>query len=440
MSEDTSRLQKIFISHATPEDNYFAGWLASKLSLQGYEVWCDLEQLMGGEDFWYEVESTIRTQSAKFIFVITETSIAKNGTRKELAVADKIRDRGDFIIPVRIENVSGSSLPVELIRLTYIDFYENGWANGLHQLLDKLEKDKVYSTSTAGTDAAAQFWRNALSLKEDILIQREELYRTNWFEFRLPEHFYLHFPPQLAPINLDTFRFLTFLEGDYVISFACENCFQEAFPGSNSVKIETSKIIKDIDFVSPTSNNRKLLDGNKKVIRLLNSTFANFLLSKGLLLYQLATDTIYYFPKASETSGKKNKVDLKKFGRRSIQLTGKSFDLNWHFAIGAQAFLYPLSAYAVDYHVIFTSEIDIPPKEVQHKHRRHLSKSWYNKKWRDLLLGAFLWLQDEDNNASIQIPLCKHNAIELNTEPIMFASPMGYNEPKPQEDEEQDEQ
>jgi len=439
MFDDTNKLQKIFISHATPEDNYFAGWLASKLSLQGYVVWCDLDQLKGGEDFWQEVEIAIRTQSTKFIFVISEASVSKNGTRKELAIADKIRDRGDFIIPVRIENVSSSSLPVELIRLTYIDFYENGWANGLNQLLEKLEKDKVFSNSLA-TDVAFRFWRKALSLKSDMLIQREELYRTNWFEFKLPEHFYLHFPPELTAINLDGFQFSAFPDGDFIVSFACDSCFQEIFPGSKSIKIETAKITKDIEFISPTGTERKLQDANKKVIRLLNSNFANFLLSKDLLPYKLATDTIYYFPKTNETLGKKNRVDLKKFGRRSIQLTGKSFDLNWHFAIGAQAFLYPVNAYTIDYHVIFTSEVDIPPKEIQHKHRRHLSKSWYNKKWRDLMLGAFLWLQDEDNNPIIQIPLCKHNALELTPEPLTLTSPMGYNEPEPQQDEEQDEQ
>ena len=108
---------------------------------------------------------------------------------------------------------------------------------------------------------------------------------------------------------------------------------------------------------------------------------------------------------------------------------------NWHFAIGAQAFLYPISAYAIDYHVIFTSDVDIPPKEIQHKFRRHLSKSWYNKKWRDLMLGTFLWLQSESSIGIIQIPLCKHHILEINSEPILLTSTIGYNEPDPQKDE-----
>jgi len=431
MLENTNNFQKIFISHATPEDNYFAGWLASKLSLQGYNVWCDLEQLKGGEDFWEEVENTIRTQSAKFIFVISDASISKNGTRKELAVADRIRNRGDFIIPVRIENIPSISLPIELIRLTYIDIYGNGWAKGLSQLLEKLEKDKVFVNPIVETEGAIQFWRKALSFRNDKLLRREELYRTNWFEFRLPDHFYLHFPPEWTAVNFDKFAFPSFSEGNFIVSFACDACFQKIFPGSNSVNIETIEIAKEIEFITPTETERKLQDANKKVIRLLNSSFSNFLISKGLLPYNLATDTIYYFPRTNEFSDKRTKIDLKKYGRRSIQLTGKSQQYSWNFAIGAQAFLYPISAFAIDYHVVFTSENEIPQKEIQHKYRRQLSKTWYNKKWRDLMLGAFLFLQGESDSEKIQIPLCMHNILEINSEPVSLVSPIGYIEPDP---------
>jgi len=33
---------KIFISHAAPDDNDFTKWLALKLIALGYEVWCDV--------------------------------------------------------------------------------------------------------------------------------------------------------------------------------------------------------------------------------------------------------------------------------------------------------------------------------------------------------------------------------------------------------------
>ena len=36
---------KIFISHATPDDNDFTRWLALKLIGLGYDVWCDIFEL-----------------------------------------------------------------------------------------------------------------------------------------------------------------------------------------------------------------------------------------------------------------------------------------------------------------------------------------------------------------------------------------------------------
>ncbi len=58
--EDKKCYQKIFVGHATPEDNYFSAWLSSKLRLFGYDVWCDLSELLGGEDFWKNIETVIR--------------------------------------------------------------------------------------------------------------------------------------------------------------------------------------------------------------------------------------------------------------------------------------------------------------------------------------------------------------------------------------------
>jgi hypothetical protein len=50
----------LFISHANPEDNEFSRWLALQLANEGYPVWCDLTKLLGGEDFWADIEQAIR--------------------------------------------------------------------------------------------------------------------------------------------------------------------------------------------------------------------------------------------------------------------------------------------------------------------------------------------------------------------------------------------
>ena len=50
----------LFIGHANPQDNEFSKWLYSRLIVEGYSPWVDLEGLRGGEeDFWEEIQERI---------------------------------------------------------------------------------------------------------------------------------------------------------------------------------------------------------------------------------------------------------------------------------------------------------------------------------------------------------------------------------------------
>ena len=61
----------IFLSHANPEDNEFTLWLALRLSSEGYPVWCDLTKLLGGEDFWQNIENELRERTVKLLYVLS---------------------------------------------------------------------------------------------------------------------------------------------------------------------------------------------------------------------------------------------------------------------------------------------------------------------------------------------------------------------------------
>ena len=72
----------LFLSHATPEDNAFARWLALQLANEGYPVWCDLTKLLGGEDFWKDIQEAIRKRSSRFLTKthgMLRMRVSKNG-------------------------------------------------------------------------------------------------------------------------------------------------------------------------------------------------------------------------------------------------------------------------------------------------------------------------------------------------------------------------
>lgn len=185
----------IFISHATPTDNIFATWLATKLELCGYKVWVDLNDLAPSVDFWNTIDQTIRNDAVKFIFVMSNASIDPNrdGVQKELAVADKIRRQNpNFIVPVRIDNVSYNDLPVEILRLNAIDFY-NDWAKGLETLLKYLNDENIVKVmSNTDSQHYIDRWFSSQTKLRSQTVDNEDEYCSNLFALDLPESVFIY--------------------------------------------------------------------------------------------------------------------------------------------------------------------------------------------------------------------------------------------------------
>ena len=99
----------IFLSHAGA-DNEFTMWLALQLAREGYPVWCDLTKLLGGEDFWKDINKAIRERVVKFIYVLSRISNEKDEPLQELAIAKKVAKQNnslhDFVLPALIDGLS----------------------------------------------------------------------------------------------------------------------------------------------------------------------------------------------------------------------------------------------------------------------------------------------------------------------------------------------
>ena len=175
----------LFVSHANPEDNAFARWLTLRLAADGYPVWCDLTKFLGGEDFWTNAETAIRTRTCKFLYVLSRTSNTKDGPRNELQVAvnvAKANKLADFIIPVHIDDLPYGEINVLLTKLIAIPC-EAGWAKGYQQLLDNLERAGVPKKATFGPEAVTSWWRQQFSSERGVS-EKTEKYLSNWYPIR----------------------------------------------------------------------------------------------------------------------------------------------------------------------------------------------------------------------------------------------------------------
>lgn len=413
---------KIFISHATPDDDDFARWLSLKLIGLGYEVWCDILFLDKGVDFWSNIEKEIRENTCKFLIVSSTAGNQREGVLKELAVAAKVKKQlqdDTFIIPLAIdEKLSYDDINIEIVRLNAIDF-KKSWAKGLQDLLDAFEKQNV--PKNPADLSKSNLLYQQIFLHDKQAIEKEETYDSNWFPIvSFPDELRFHRYDWRLPKQFDvrTLTFPAIRYKEYLCTFAWEYDFMHQLPktekynSSESVRIPTDEILSgryDTDFI-------RNYECQRLIVQLINKAFELRMKDKDVREYQMSTTSAYWI--------EKGKLPKDKFEK--AQLVGKQKDKNWHFGISAAGKLYPFPVLMVSNRIIFTQDgINlIESKSIQHSSRRKQGKNWWNDKWREKLLAFIRFISDEQDSFYLEVG--SEEKIVIANEPQKFIGKMSY--------------
>lgn len=429
----------LFISHATPEDNQFAMWLALRLAAEGYPVWCDLTKLLGGEPFWQEIEAAIRERTRKFLFVLSKHSNAKEGTRDELEVAATVRKQlGDdhFIIPLRADAFAYSDTNIRIHKLNVIDFVPN-WMIGFQRLTERLQDDKVKKDERFGSDAVSIWWRQQFGEDEGIS-DTEDIYLTNRLELTsIPSTINLiglesepskDLNPDDAPFPVAAYKRM-------LVSFASS---RELLPFLEKEKLhlDEGNQLLDIETFLANGLHRTIEPWTaRNLVRyLIRQGFGRLANSKGLREYSLSNKRKFYWFPQGLVDGNKITFALPSgesswkalVGYRTIKAKEGNVRIrNWHFGlevlprIGFDRFISVLP------HVAF-SENGEPYESTkrQHSSRRSQCKDWYNNDWRDRIL-ATLWHLSGGKD-TISIPLASEAFASVAAYPEAVSSPVSY--------------
>jgi hypothetical protein len=360
----------LFVSHANPEDNLFTRWLALRLAREGYPVWSDLTKLLGGEDFWRDIEVAIRERTAKFLFVLSKVSNQKQGARMELTVASKVgRSIHDFIILLRIDNIQHDDINIELQRLNCIDF-SKGWTTGYGSLLKKLQEDGIERDSRFSPDTVTKWWRDNYSVDEGVTAE-SECCASNWFEFsQLPQTVWLHsIDPRnkfenAVEDNVLKFPVPAHPHGNCIFSFAKADELSTHL-AEHGLEIVHSRELSFAGFSKDGLEHPKIQRraAHQILSRMFRDGFERCAMSKGLLPYELSGGARYYWFKQgliekdkvffTNPSGKKcwrAMVGYKSFNAKE----GQARYRNWHFGIQARPSFWPFTGLVVKAHVAFT--------------------------------------------------------------------------------------
>lgn len=428
----------LFISHANPQDNAAAAWFATQLTLLGYEVWCDLKNTHGGESaFWLKVQKKIENDAAKFIFLLSDTSRdleKKRGVYKELQAADNT-GRDNFIIPIRIEKLSGS-LPI----MIGPDIYINGenWMEGLTELKERLEHDAVPRAEKPNLERITSWWPAASAHRAVVSDEPGDLV-TNVFSFKsLPEK--IHFLKVFSEGNLlagqerlgralsKTPAHRPF--GDYAVSFGCAHDYLELTRGFD---IEESIILQTADFLEYGHPPLGLEPRTARdiVTFLVAASFEAFLAAKGLESKKTGRSRrMIWYPAYGTVE--KNKHSIAEPGSRKspVSFVGKLTHYRkpyvWHFGVQPIVDLHthigivfsPRAVISKPYH----SDRGDKPYPIDDK--KALKKlGWWNNEWRRKLLGFAAWLAEDQT--SMYIP-AGYQTIVLSASPDLYEAERTY--------------
>jgi TIR domain-containing protein len=427
----TSNRNWLLISHANPEDNSAALWFSTQLANEGYLVWTDIIKLVGGEDFWGDIEEVIRTKAAKVVFLLSTSANTKEGCQKELHLAQALAKKEqlrDFVIPLRIDDIAHGDVGIRVNMLNIIE--SQRWNDGLAQLLKKLDSDGVPRGPAKDFRATNEWWKARFQTSRAIGTTRTA-FASNWFRAQaqtLELHWHQLRSKEIGPLIARNLPWPS-LEGPGGIwTFAPANSVNRHL--QNSLYVDRTKTFR----LEPASMEREHRD---IAYQLLMQSLHSLLLGRGLLPRALAEGrTAFAFPKDLVPDNEIKFESLTKKRRRSVvgyktRINGKgeSWLRYWHYAIQPIPAFHSEFVLILKAHVFFSSDGKTlwASADRQHKARRNQCRNWWNDAWRDRMLAAASWLAN--GQGAIPLDIGSPEPLMIDAVPIQFDADFDYVDP-----------
>lgn len=431
----------VFISKATPEDDDFVLWLAPRLEAAGYTVFADILTLEPGDRWRREITGTLQNKAVKMLLCCRDVTLDKIGVQEEIGIAlDLVKELNDprFIIPLRLE-------PFKKLfgigELHWIDFL-GSWANGLHDLLGKLEKQNVPRAVTPAINPNWENYRKRLAIKVE---KKPEVLTSNWLRVAsLPDTIRYYSPP--GPINLErmagTCRENTVPTEVYqrgFFSFASPEEIACDFADVAPFEIQSEHKLLDFIDCGGKSPDIEPREAKNLVFSMFRRAWENFCRSKGLYEYLFAAQTAFHIGEAQIPLGKR--IPWGRQGqRRSSMLRNSAGGRVWQYGVSATPAFWPYLHFKLKARVLFAELASgnkggavIGDVAVQHRLRRTICKGWRNKQWHGRLMAYLELLSVEA--PCITLPLSGACAITLDARPMPFTSPVTTALPDTMEDD-----
>lgn len=408
----------LLIDHV-PADHALATWLSRRLSLAGFRTWCNGTAPLAGENADETVRKLLDVRANQYLPVITAASLSDSVLLERCTIA---ATKEDFVVPCALAAAGDPRLPSRLSKLAPADFSAS-WNVGLSQVLARL--------STLGVKPALSPDRGRQIALGDYLPTRvttatPEPVFANVFPLKLPETMLIYDLRE----QLNEVAFLELRKQWAFVEFAPRRLV--AFTPPPKDAIPAVRVDRTPEFVwreSPDRLGKKSTDVAKELAR---RSLEVACAQKGLAL---CTDRrVFYFPKPD--NGEWNQSIQHVDGRSTtVYLTGERTKRSGQ---RSTKFLYQLAPrflpmYNDDrtwnvvvriYVRVTTAEGALFEGKDIGRHRKRVTRSWWNQQWLPRLLGVVQALQT--SKGVIQVGEIGHT-VQMQTNPLSWQCPVGLD-------------
>ena len=411
----------LFIS-SVDENSVFADWLVRKLTAEGYLVWSERFKLLGGETYPDDVDDAIKNRTFRFLGLYSQASVNQEIMRqRSLALGIGEERNQDFLIPLNVDGVDQRQLDYVTRNLKFIPFQDN-WAEGLKQLLKKLESIDCPRSLPNGRRIAAEAF-----LGNDVRSEKKEILFSNCLQIRQ------------IPEIIHRFTMEDRIPYDRLESLKSEWSYRKVDPNTFlSFHEPPASIIKEYRV---REEGGAMWSSTKKINEIWSFNLVSELIKKALIVKCYQKGLRY----CSETKLLHFPPDLVKKNR--LYFIRPDSDLATHvLAHGKRKhpsggeYLYSL---APDFYVRrdlfgdFTVLIRIrvrlsdtvgeafSTKSKIDSRRKNLCKNWWNKHWFNRFLAVSQFLADK---GKITIGETQDAQIIIDANPLYMNAPVGINE------------
>lgn len=179
------RFRDLIVIDHVAGDHAFAAWLFSRLSAAGYSVWCRGLAPLAGEDPHASILAIVQQRAARYLPVLSTTSVADPDLRSRTVIAAMDEAR---VVPCWIEDLTASTFDSAIAKVVPARF-DSGWKGGLAALTQQLETGAV--PRLLERETGRQIALGAYQVEPLVKQQSERLY-ANVFRVQVPSSVLVH--------------------------------------------------------------------------------------------------------------------------------------------------------------------------------------------------------------------------------------------------------